>query len=60
MPFKTYEVQGYPLPLRLSEEQAKAHGGVEVGAPDPNRPKKSAGNGLPSSIMSAERMAAWS
>lgn len=28
--FKLYEVKGYPEPLRLSEEHAKALGGKEV------------------------------
>ena len=42
MAFKHYEVSGYPRPLRLSQEHAEALGGVEVGAPDPNRPAPSA------------------
>ena len=42
MGFKRYEVKGYPKPLRLSEEHAARLGGVEVGEPDPNRPKPTA------------------
>lgn len=42
MAFKHYEVKGYDRPLRLSAEHAERLGGVEVGAPDPNRPSPSA------------------